>query len=150
MHLCLTKLSVILEIDPYVISLDFFFFFFSMKKLSQRLQIFKTCQPRMILQIKEIVRVYANSKYLDRNVQWVLFILAEYRFFFILFQQDCMLKKIKFVLICRNPKDVVVSFYNHTKGIKNYQYSGKFENYFEMFLRGEGKPQLHILLIQQP
>ena len=26
MQLCLTKLSVIFEIDPYVISLDFFFF----------------------------------------------------------------------------------------------------------------------------
>ena len=39
MPLCLTKLGVILEIDPYVISLDFF----SMKELSQRLQIFKAC-----------------------------------------------------------------------------------------------------------
>ena len=28
--------------------------------------------------IEEIVRIYANSKYLDRNVRWVLFILAEY------------------------------------------------------------------------
>ena len=31
-----------------------------------------------LLQIEEIVRIYANSKYLDRNVRWVLFILAEY------------------------------------------------------------------------
>ena len=31
-----------------------------------------------LLQIEEIVRIYAISKYLDRNVQWVLFILAEY------------------------------------------------------------------------
>ena len=31
-----------------------------------------------LLQIEEIVRIYANSKYLDRNEQWVLFILAEY------------------------------------------------------------------------
>ena len=31
-----------------------------------------------LLQIEEIVRIYANSKYLDRNVWWVLFILAEY------------------------------------------------------------------------
>ena len=30
-----------------------------------------------VLQIEEI-RIYANSKYLDNNVQWVLFILAEY------------------------------------------------------------------------
>ena len=35
-----------------------------------------------LLQIKEIpvVRIYANSKYLDRNVWWVLFTLAEYRY----------------------------------------------------------------------
>ena len=32
-----------------------------------------------LLQIEEIVRIYANSKYLDGNVQWVIFILAEYR-----------------------------------------------------------------------
>ena len=31
-----------------------------------------------LLQIEEIVGIYANPKYLDRNVQWVLFILAEY------------------------------------------------------------------------
>ena len=33
-----------------------------------------------LLQIEERVRIYAsgNSTYLDRNVQWVLFILAEY------------------------------------------------------------------------
>ena len=27
-----------------------------------------------------MVKIYANSKYLDRDVQWVLFILAEYIF----------------------------------------------------------------------
>ena len=31
-----------------------------------------------LLPIEEIIRIYANSKYRDRNVQWVLFILAEY------------------------------------------------------------------------
>ena len=31
-----------------------------------------------LLQIEAIVRIYANSKYLARNEQWVLFILAEY------------------------------------------------------------------------
>ena len=31
-----------------------------------------------LLQIEERVRIYAISKYLDRNVRWVLFILAEY------------------------------------------------------------------------
>ena len=33
-----------------------------------------------LLQIKEIVKIYANLKYLDRNVRWVRFILAEYDF----------------------------------------------------------------------
>ena len=34
-----------------------------------------------MLQIEEIVRIYSNSKYLDRNVPWVLlFILAEYSY----------------------------------------------------------------------
>ncbi|WAR03217.1 ST1A4-like protein, partial [Mya arenaria] len=41
------------------------------------------------------------------------------------------------VMIARNPKDVAVSFYNHTRGIKLYDYQGKFENYLQMFMRGE-------------
>ena len=36
-----------------------------------------------LLQIEKVVRIYANSKYLDRNVRWVLFILAYYRIHFI-------------------------------------------------------------------
>ena len=31
-----------------------------------------------LLRIKEIVRIYANFKYLAINVRWVFFILAEY------------------------------------------------------------------------
>ncbi|KAL4227852.1 sulfotransferase 1 [Mactra antiquata] len=46
-------------------------------------------------------------------------------------------KKLKVILLLRNPKDVVVSFYNHTKGIGMYEYDGKFENYLQMFVRGE-------------
>lgn len=46
-------------------------------------------------------------------------------------------KRLKMVLLLRNPKDVVVSFYNHTKGIRMYNYDGKFENYLKMFMRGE-------------
>ena len=47
-----------------------------MKELSQRLQIFMACQQSdALLHIEEIVRIYANSNYLDKNV---LFILAEY------------------------------------------------------------------------
>ena len=70
MQLCLTNLSVILEIDPDVISLDFFF-------QSQRLQNFMAGKNDSLLQVEEIFRVYDNSKYLDGNVRWVLFILAE-------------------------------------------------------------------------
>ena len=75
MQLCLTKLSVILEIDPYVILVDFF---------NERIIAGTSNSQGMsakndsLLQIEEIVRIYANSKYLDRNVRWVLFILAEY------------------------------------------------------------------------
>jgi len=46
-------------------------------------------------------------------------------------------KKVKTILLCRNPKDTVVSFYHHTAGISLYQYDGRFENYLAMFMRGE-------------
>ena len=32
-----------------------------------------------LLQTKEIVRIYADSKYRDRNIRWVVFCLAEFR-----------------------------------------------------------------------
>ena len=80
MHLCLTKLSVILEIDPYVISLDFLF----NEQIISATSNWQGMSAKIgsLLQIEEIIRICANSKYLDRNVQWVLFILAEYTFFF--------------------------------------------------------------------
>ena len=31
-----------------------------------------------LLHVEEIIRIYANSKNLDSNIRWVLFILAEY------------------------------------------------------------------------
>ena len=54
--------------------------FFFNEELSQQLQIFKACQQRMILyyRYKKIVSIHTNFKCLDRNVQWVLFILAGY------------------------------------------------------------------------
>ena len=73
MHLCLTKLSVILEIDPYVISLNFFF----NERIIAATSNFQGMSARIISYYR-IVRIYANSKYLNRNVRWVLFILAEY------------------------------------------------------------------------
>ena len=75
MQLCLTKLIVILEIDPYVISFDFF-----NERSIAATSNFQgmSAQNDSLLQTKEILRIYANSKYLDRNLLWVLFILAEY------------------------------------------------------------------------
>ena len=71
MQLYLIKLSVILEIDP----LCDITHFLSMKELSQRLQNFKgmSAKKDSLLQIEEKIRIYANSKYLDRNVRWVFF-----------------------------------------------------------------------------
>ena len=77
MHLCLTKLSVILEIDPgYVISLDFFF----NERITAATSNFQGMSAKngSLLQIEEIVRIYANFKYLNGNIRWVPFILAEY------------------------------------------------------------------------
>uniref|UniRef100_A0A023FKG4 Putative sulfotransferase ixodes scapularis sulfotransferase n=1 Tax=Amblyomma cajennense TaxID=34607 RepID=A0A023FKG4_AMBCJ len=43
----------------------------------------------------------------------------------------------KYVWVCRNPKDVCVSFFYHTKSFTGYDFSdGKFEDYFEVFLHG--------------
>ena len=74
MQLCLTKLSVIFY--PYVISLDFFFYERIVAATSNVQGM--SAKNDSLLQIEEIVRIYANSKYLDRNVRWVHFILAEY------------------------------------------------------------------------
>ena len=78
MQMCLAKLSVNLEIDPYVISLDFSF----KERIIAATSNFQGMSAKndSLLQIDEIVRIYANSKYLNRNVRWVLFILAEYIF----------------------------------------------------------------------
>ena len=77
MQFCITKLSVILEIYPYVISLDFFH-----ERIIAATSNFQGMLTKndSLSQIEEIFRIYANSKYLDRNVQWILFILAEYIF----------------------------------------------------------------------
>ena len=75
MQLCLTKLSVILEINPDVVSLGFF-----NERIIAATSNFQGMSARnnSLLQMEEMVRIYANSKYLDKNVLWVLFILAEY------------------------------------------------------------------------
>ena len=69
MQLCLTKLIVILEIDPYVISLDFLFFFD--ERIIAATSNFQGMSEKndSLLLIKEIhvARIYTNSQYLDRN-----------------------------------------------------------------------------------
>ena len=75
--LCLTKLSVILEIDPYVGYHSIFFFFLRIIAATSNFQ-GMSAKNDSLLQVEEIVRTYANSKYLDKHVLWVLFILAKY------------------------------------------------------------------------
>ena len=48
-------------------------------------------------------------------------------------------KKVKTVLILRNPKDTAVSFYNHMCAINLYAYSGKWENWLPAYVNGECK-----------
>lgn len=43
----------------------------------------------------------------------------------------------KYMWVCRNPKDVCVSFFYHTKAFTGYDFTdGKFEDYFEIFMQG--------------
>ncbi|XP_067134026.1 sulfotransferase 1C2-like [Centruroides vittatus] len=44
----------------------------------------------------------------------------------------------KYIYVARNPKDCCVSFYYHTKLFSPYNFeNGTFEDYFEVFIRGE-------------
>lgn len=46
-------------------------------------------------------------------------------------------KKVKIVFVVRNIKDAAVSLYHMMSGMVHYSYSGKFENWLPLFLRGE-------------
>ncbi|XP_060586076.1 sulfotransferase 1A2-like [Ruditapes philippinarum] len=50
--------------------------------------------------------------------------------------KDIIKKRLKMFLLLRNPKDVAVSLYHHLKGIKFYEYDGKFENFLRLFQSG--------------
>jgi hypothetical protein len=43
---------------------------------------------------------------------------------------------IKIIYVYRNPKDVLVSLYHHAKNKPEFEYSGDFETFFELFLAG--------------
>lgn len=44
----------------------------------------------------------------------------------------------KYIYVCRNPKDVCVSFFIHTRTLAGYEYEhGQFEDFFEIFMSGK-------------
>ncbi|XP_013400596.1 sulfotransferase 1C2A [Lingula anatina] len=49
---------------------------------------------------------------------------------------DVWRKNCKIVYVMRNPKDVAVSFYNHSKGIIDYKYEGTWNGFFKLFTEG--------------
>ena len=67
---------MILEIDPYVISLSFFF----NERIIAATSNFQGMPAKndSLLQKEEIVRIYANSKYLDEMYDGHFFIFPEY------------------------------------------------------------------------
>ena len=73
MQLCLTKLSGILEIDPYVIPLDFF-----KERIIAATSNFQgmSAKNNSLLQIEEIVSIYSNAKYLEMYDGYFLFWLS--------------------------------------------------------------------------
>lgn len=48
-------------------------------------------------------------------------------------------KRLKIIHVLRNPKDLIVSFYNHVTGIRCYDYDGKWEDFFDLFINHECK-----------
>ncbi|XP_060586569.1 sulfotransferase 1C4-like isoform X4 [Ruditapes philippinarum] len=51
--------------------------------------------------------------------------------------KDMKAKQIKTILCCRNPKDIAVSYFNHMKGVKSYEYDGKWSDWLPVYLQGK-------------
>lgn len=45
----------------------------------------------------------------------------------------------KYVIVLRNAKDNAVSYFNFYHSLKELKYNGPWEEFFELFMRGEGK-----------
>ena len=43
----------------------------------------------------------------------------------------------KYIYVARNPKDVAVSFYYHSRAFKAYEYSGPWEHFYTLFVTGQ-------------
>lgn len=50
---------------------------------------------------------------------------------------DLLQKKMKTVYVIRNYKDITVSMYNFMRGLKHYNYNGKWENWLQLHLAGK-------------
>ena len=43
----------------------------------------------------------------------------------------------KYIYVARNPKDVAVSLYYHSRAIKMFEYSGPWDHFFQLFMDGK-------------
>ena len=43
----------------------------------------------------------------------------------------------KYIYVARNPKDVAVSYFHHTKAFKHFQFNEDWDRFFELFLEGK-------------
>lgn len=45
--------------------------------------------------------------------------------------------RLRYIHVARNPKDVCVSMYHHTRGFQSFEYGGDFDHFFQLFVHGE-------------
>lgn len=59
-------------------------------------------------------------------------------------------RKCKIIYVTRDPRDVAVSFYNHHRKLTSYyHYDGTWDDYFELFINGNGIPSNNLFNILQ-